>query len=542
MTTLRRNLKNTVNNYTDIQCKVREATCNEPWGPATTVMTEIADATYSVVEFAEIMMIIWKRLNDHGKNWRHVYKALLVLDYIIKRGSERVAQQCKEQIYSLLTLQDFRFIDKDGKDQGASVREKARQLVTLLKDDERLKSERKKALQAKERFAQNSTGIGSVSSKQPKTTGTLSSLMGRGESSRADPRAAGPANSTPGDARISAAIEQARPSDRDEENLQLELALAISKEEADKSKEEDDMLKATLERSKTETRITGQKVPAAPEPPKQTLLSLSQRPPPPPPSQPLDPWGMPMDASSAAAGAVPDNDPWAPSGSNNRTLLDATPTFSQPSNYAIISTPAQPFNSSPQPFSTSPAPFSTSPAPPLPPLVAQSGPVADPWGGPPANANILQPGPPINSNSSILQPMQTNAFSTPPASNSGNMLSGLGDFDPFAAPLVPGKTSSGMSSTTPPQMPAHMPAIQPSSKMGNILDNRTKHLVNIENLISTQTPSSSGATNPFGNPAPGSVFSGESTNPFLAANANNTQPALSLNELRNPAENTNPFC
>ena len=40
--------KNTVNNYTDIQCKVREATCNEPWGPATTVMTEIADATYSV--------------------------------------------------------------------------------------------------------------------------------------------------------------------------------------------------------------------------------------------------------------------------------------------------------------------------------------------------------------------------------------------------------------------------------------------------------------------------------------------------------------
>ena len=43
-----------------------------------------------------------------------------MLDFIIKRGSERVAQQCKEQIYSLLTLQDFRFVDKDGKDQGAS--------------------------------------------------------------------------------------------------------------------------------------------------------------------------------------------------------------------------------------------------------------------------------------------------------------------------------------------------------------------------------------------------------------------------------------
>ena len=48
MTSMLNLRKNTVNNYTDIQCKVREATCNEPWGPATTVMTEIADATYSV--------------------------------------------------------------------------------------------------------------------------------------------------------------------------------------------------------------------------------------------------------------------------------------------------------------------------------------------------------------------------------------------------------------------------------------------------------------------------------------------------------------
>jgi hypothetical protein len=23
------------------------------------------------------MQMIWKRLNDHGKNWRHVYKALV---------------------------------------------------------------------------------------------------------------------------------------------------------------------------------------------------------------------------------------------------------------------------------------------------------------------------------------------------------------------------------------------------------------------------------------------------------------------------------
>ena len=49
----------------------------------------------------------------------------------------------------------------DNKDQGINVREKAKALVALLKDDERLKNERVRALKAKERFAQSAAGIGS---------------------------------------------------------------------------------------------------------------------------------------------------------------------------------------------------------------------------------------------------------------------------------------------------------------------------------------------------------------------------------------------
>lgn len=41
------------------------------------------------------------------------------------------------------------------------MREKAKQLVNLLKDDDRLKNERARALKAKERFAQSSCGFGS---------------------------------------------------------------------------------------------------------------------------------------------------------------------------------------------------------------------------------------------------------------------------------------------------------------------------------------------------------------------------------------------
>ena len=158
---IRRTIKNVVKNYSDAQVKVREATSNDPWGPSSTLMSEIADLTYNVVAFTEIMQMVWKRLNDHGKNWRHVYKAMVLLDYIIKTGSEKVAQQCRENIFAIQTLKDFQYVE-DGKDHGMNVREKAKQLVSMLKDDERLKNERAKALKAKERFAQNTMGVGST--------------------------------------------------------------------------------------------------------------------------------------------------------------------------------------------------------------------------------------------------------------------------------------------------------------------------------------------------------------------------------------------
>lgn len=77
---LRRQVKNIVHNYSDAEIKVREATSNDPWGPSSSLMSEIAELTFSVVAFSEVMGMVWKRLNDHGKNWRHVYK---VTDTII---------------------------------------------------------------------------------------------------------------------------------------------------------------------------------------------------------------------------------------------------------------------------------------------------------------------------------------------------------------------------------------------------------------------------------------------------------------------------
>ncbi|XP_069510991.1 epsin-3 isoform X2 [Ambystoma mexicanum] len=244
---LRRQVKNIVHNYTEAEIKVREATSNDPWGPSTSVMSEIADLTFNAVAFSEVMDMIWRRLNDSGKNWRHVYKALTLLDYLIKTASDKVAHQCRENLYTVQTLKDFQFIDRDGKDQGINVREKAKQIVSLLKDDERLKQERDHALKTKERMSQGAT---SISSSQQLNYSRRSSLYGEdGTKSRSSPASYNSCSSS--SPQLAAEIEQARPQTSGEEELQLQLALAMSREEADKEvgsgQGEETLLQKTLE-------------------------------------------------------------------------------------------------------------------------------------------------------------------------------------------------------------------------------------------------------------------------------------------------------
>ncbi|XP_064180804.1 epsin-3 isoform X1 [Anguilla rostrata] len=236
---LRRQVKNIVHNYSEAEIKVREATSNDPWGPSSSLMSEIADLTFNVVAFTEVMGMIWKRLNDHGKNWRHVYKALTLLDYLIKTGSERVAQQCRENVFTIQTLRDFQYVDRDGKDQGVNVREKAKQLAALMRDEDRLKQERAQALKTKERMAGLATGMGSGSGALPPpypgrrtSQPSMAALYGEDFSrSRGSPSSFNSSSSSP---RIPSDLEQARPQTSGEEELQLQLALAMSREESEK--------------------------------------------------------------------------------------------------------------------------------------------------------------------------------------------------------------------------------------------------------------------------------------------------------------------
>uniref|UniRef100_A0A915I4T1 ENTH domain-containing protein n=1 Tax=Romanomermis culicivorax TaxID=13658 RepID=A0A915I4T1_ROMCU len=283
---LRRQIKNVACNYSDAQVKVREATSNDPWGASSSLMSEIADLTYNALAFTEIMQIVWKRLNDSGKNWRHVYKSLVLLDYLIKVGSEKVAHQCRENIFAIQTLkvtnhilnrEDFQHVE-DNKDQGMNVREKAKQLVAILKDDERLKNERAKALMARKRFVQNGGGLGSdgsagirkidgcrsdtdlpsygASIAGPSVQGKGNKLMSNALTTINSPMDIGEARP-----RRDSELDECRPTSAGEEELQLQIALALSKEEAEREqdarKSDDVRLQLALQQSEKDVKLIG---------------------------------------------------------------------------------------------------------------------------------------------------------------------------------------------------------------------------------------------------------------------------------------------
>uniref|UniRef100_A0A2K6GFY7 ENTH domain containing 1 n=1 Tax=Propithecus coquereli TaxID=379532 RepID=A0A2K6GFY7_PROCO len=153
----RRQVKNFVKNYSDAEIKVREATSNDPWGPSSSLMLDISDLTFNTISLSEIMNMLWQRLSDHGKNWRHVYKSLTLMDYLIKNGSKKVIHHCREGFCNLQTLKDFRHIDETGKDQGYYIREKSKQVITLLMDEQLLHKERDVACRTRWRTSYSMT-------------------------------------------------------------------------------------------------------------------------------------------------------------------------------------------------------------------------------------------------------------------------------------------------------------------------------------------------------------------------------------------------
>ncbi|GAM36919.1 hypothetical protein TCE0_022f06393 [Talaromyces pinophilus] len=148
-----RKVQNAVMNYTEMEAKVREATNNEPWGASSTLMQEIASGTHNYHLLNEIMPMIYKRFTEKtAEEWRQIYKALQLLEFLIKHGSERVVDDARSHLSLIRMLRQFHYIDTNGKDQGINVRNRSQELVKLLGDVDAIRAERKKARANRNKF------------------------------------------------------------------------------------------------------------------------------------------------------------------------------------------------------------------------------------------------------------------------------------------------------------------------------------------------------------------------------------------------------
>lgn len=115
----------------------------------------IARATFNREEYPLVMGIVWERLAS--RKWRNVYKSLELLKYLCLHGSQRCYDEAKDALSHIRALQNFRYVDSFGKDEGRNVRERAKQISDLLSDPDLLAEEREKSKALKAKIGGGST-------------------------------------------------------------------------------------------------------------------------------------------------------------------------------------------------------------------------------------------------------------------------------------------------------------------------------------------------------------------------------------------------
>lgn len=90
----------------------------------------------------------WRKKRANGG----IYKALTLLEFLVKNGSERVVDDARAHVSTVKMLRSFHYIDEKGKDQGINVRNRASEIALLLGDVDKIRQERRKAKANKNKY------------------------------------------------------------------------------------------------------------------------------------------------------------------------------------------------------------------------------------------------------------------------------------------------------------------------------------------------------------------------------------------------------
>ncbi|KAL3762076.1 hypothetical protein ACHAW5_002589 [Stephanodiscus triporus] len=144
---------NQVKPKNDVEARVYEVLSHKNWGASTTLMNEIAQDTFDYERFLVVTKLMWEAIeNPRPSAWRVIFKGLTLLEHLLKNGSERCVDDARNHSHLLRNLDRFNYYEGTV-DRGVGVREKSKQVVDILQDDERIREERQKARHLREKFS-----------------------------------------------------------------------------------------------------------------------------------------------------------------------------------------------------------------------------------------------------------------------------------------------------------------------------------------------------------------------------------------------------
>lgn len=129
----------------DTEKLVYEATNDDPWGPANNQMAEIARLSMNWNELENIKKALWERMGDTDEV-RHVQKSLLLLEYLLRNGSESIRNDSRMmlgQLQSLTSLQQHETGEEAALE--AVIRKKSADVIQMINDNDIYQMEREKA-------------------------------------------------------------------------------------------------------------------------------------------------------------------------------------------------------------------------------------------------------------------------------------------------------------------------------------------------------------------------------------------------------------
>lgn len=149
--------KNMFGGYTQAQKLVRDATADNSSKSEPYIMRQLAKTTKNPKHVKPIMKVLYQRMNDKGKHWRHVEKALDLLLYLLSYGGNGVVEWYLDNTYLVQSLCTYHQNGEDGNDIAGRIRHLATEVVALVQDKSRLEKSRIEA--AKDLEAQNKEAI-----------------------------------------------------------------------------------------------------------------------------------------------------------------------------------------------------------------------------------------------------------------------------------------------------------------------------------------------------------------------------------------------